>query len=132
MNYNLHDCLGSRIRRISRIIDSYFRFEAKKFGITENQMTILFALYSIGKVAQHKIGDNLALEKSTVSRNLSHLEKNGYVIRDKTYHPGVDLTSKGKELVLELIPLWEKVMEQLIQKLDHTVFDLIAEVEKKL
>ncbi|MEM9076936.1 MAG: MarR family winged helix-turn-helix transcriptional regulator [Bacteroidota bacterium] len=132
MNYNLHDCIGSRFRRISRIIDAYFRVEAKKFGITENQMTIMFALYSMGKVAQHKIGDNLALEKSTVSRNLRHLEKNGYVVRDDAYHPEVDLTPKGKNLVLELIPLWEKVMSELVKKLDITVFDFIAEVEKKL
>jgi len=95
-------------------------------------MTILFALHSMGRVAQRKIGDNLALEKSTVSRNLRHLEKNGYVVRDNAYHPEVDLTPKGKKLVLQLIPLWEMVMDELVKKLDATVFDFIAEVEKKI
>lgn len=95
-------------------------------------MTILFALHSLGKVAQHQIGQNLALEKSTVSRNLSHLEKKGYVTRGEAYHPEVNLTPKGKKLVLQLIPLWEKVMCELVEKLDATIFDSITEIERKL
>ena len=95
-------------------------------------MTILFALHSMGKVAQHTLGDQLALEKSTVSRSLGHLEKKGFVVRDAAYHPDVELTGKGKELVLQLIPLWEKVMAVLTEKLDNSIFDLLTQLEQKL
>ncbi len=61
MKYDLSTCIGSRMRRLSRIIDGHYRRRIKEFGITENQMTILFALYKLGKIEQGKIGEFLAL-----------------------------------------------------------------------
>ncbi|MDF1697322.1 MAG: MarR family transcriptional regulator [Saprospiraceae bacterium] len=132
MKYQLNECIGSRIRRVSRIIDAYFREEAKKFGITENQMTILFALHSLGKVEQKQIGYNLVLERSTVSRNIKQLEKKGYIVRTSSYHPEIELTKEGTKLVLQLIPMWENVMNQLMLKLDNSVINFLTEIERKL
>ena len=132
MRYELQDCFGSRLRRLSRITDSYFRKFLNGFGITDSQRTILFALNQMGKIEQGKIGDELVLERSTVSRNAKLLEKQGLIIRTAEYRPEIELTKKGKSLVKEIIPHWEMVMDELVMKLDHDGMKLIEELERKI
>ena len=81
MKYQLEFCIGSRLRRLSRIADANIRKFLKDFKITENQMTILFAMHELGRVEQGKIGEVLCLERSTVSRNVKLLEKQGLISR---------------------------------------------------
>ncbi|MFT5891616.1 MAG: DNA-binding MarR family transcriptional regulator [Dokdonia sp.] len=117
MKYELQHCISSRLRKLSRIADGHMRNCLKEFGITENQMTILFALSKLGKVEQGKIGETLVLERSTVSRNVKLLEKQKLVRRTAAYRPEIELTNKGVELVNKLIPHWEKVMDSLVEML---------------
>jgi len=117
MKYELQNCISSRLRKLSRIADGYMRNCLKEFGITENQMTILFALSKLGKVEQGKIGEALVLERSTVSRNVKLLEKQKLVRRTVDYRPQIELTNKGIRLVDKLIPYWEKVMDSFIDML---------------
>jgi DNA-binding MarR family transcriptional regulator len=132
MKYNLQQCIGARLRRLSRIADAHFRAELTDLDITENQMTILFALSKLGKIEQGKIGQNLVLERSTVSRNIKLLEKRNYLIRTEAYRPEVELTKEGKEFVQVLIPRWEKAMNKLISKLGMKGFELIEKLENRI
>lgn len=95
-------------------------------------MTILFTLNKMGEIEQGKIGNTLALEKSTVSRNIKLLEKKGLIDRTTAYRPEVKLSKKGQKLVVALIPGWEKVMDELTNKIGTGSILLIQELEKKL
>lgn len=132
MKYSLQHCIGSRIRRLSRITDKYFRKLLSDFDITENQMTILFALSEMGKVEQGKIGQALALERSTVSRNIKLLEKQGLLRRTSDYRPEIELSIKGDQLVQTLIPLWEQTMDILIDKLGDDGLKYLKALENKM
>lgn len=132
MEYDLQLCIGSRLRRLSRIVDNHFREAITDFNITENQMTILFFLYKNGKIEQGKIGEFLALQRSTVSRNIKLLEKQNYLVKSTHYRPDIELTSEGDKLVKQLVPLWNEVMNELIIKLGSFGMDTIGELEKKL
>jgi len=132
MKYEIHQCIGSKLRRMSRIADSYFRKHLSGFGITETQMTVLFVLSALGEVEQGKIGQVLVLERSSVSRSVRLLEKEKLVVRTDKYRPEIELTKKGKEMVKSLIPLWEKSMDELTQKLGDDGLEHIKELEKKI
>lgn len=132
MKYNLQHCIGSRLRRLSRITDGYYRKQLSDFSITENQLTILFAIKKMGKVEQGKIGQVLVLERSTVSRNVQLLEKKGIIIKTTGNRPEIELSKKGKELVQILIPLWENAMDELMDKIGDEGMLYISELEKKL
>lgn len=95
-------------------------------------MTILFALSKLGKVEQGKIGEILVLERSTVSRNVRLLEKKNLVARTENYRPEIELTKEGLELVNVLLPEWEKVMDELMDKLGNEGYKSIEKLEKKL
>ncbi len=95
-------------------------------------MTILFALSKLGKVEQGKIGQNLVLERSTVSRNIRLLEKRNYLVRTDDYRPEIELTPEGRDFVQVLIPRWEKAMNELVAKLGMEGFHLIEELENRI
>ena len=132
MKYDLQLCIGSRLRRLSRIADGYFRSQLSEFNITENQMTILFVLSKMGKVEQGQIGQALVLERSTVSRNVKLLEKQNYITRTSAYRPQIELSKSGKELVQNLIPLWEQTMDNLMNKLGENGLTHLGQLEKRL
>jgi len=132
MKYNLEHCVGNKLRRLSRIVDGYYRSSLKDFDITENQMTLLFVLNSKGTMDQGVLGKALALERSSISRNINVLQRNGYVAKNDEYRPQVFLTQKGTDLVKQLIPLWEKVMDNIILEIGDEGIDMINKLEQQL
>jgi DNA-binding MarR family transcriptional regulator len=132
MKYKLEHCVGNKLRRISRIVDTQFRISFKDFNVTENQVTLLFVLYSHGKMDQGVLGKQLGLERSSISRNINVLVKDGYVEKSFEYRPEVFLTKKGINLVKQLIPLWEEVMDKLILEIGEEGVSMINHLEKKL
>ena len=132
MKYKLGHCIGLRLRRLSRVADGYIRACIAETGITENQMTILFALSDLGKVEQGKIGEFLVLSRSTISRNIKLLVKQNLVLKTADYRPEIELSQKGKNLVITLIPLWEKAMDALVEIIEPEGIDDIKKLENKL
>lgn len=128
----MQQCIGARVRRLSRIVDGYYRKCLAGYDITENQMTILFVLNTMGKVEQGKIGEVLVLERSTVSRNVKLLEKQKLLSRTAAYRPEIALTEEGQDLVNTLIPHWEKVMDELYEKLESEGLLALYKMEEKL
>ncbi|WP_298421153.1 MarR family winged helix-turn-helix transcriptional regulator [uncultured Kordia sp.] len=132
MKYELQDCIGSRLRQLSRIVDNVFRSYISDFDITENQMTILFAISELGNVEQGTIGQVLSLERSTVSRNIKMLANKGYINRSSDYRPTVSLSKEGIILVEKLVPVWEKIMNELTLKLGDSGIENLKKLEGKL
>ena len=132
MKYEVQQCIGANIRSLSRVVDGYYRSCLEGFEITENQMTILFTLSEMGKIDQGKIGEVLSLERSTVSRNIKLLEKKELLTRTNDYRPQIEISKKGKDLVLELLPGWEIVMDKLTDLVGTDTILLIQELERKL
>ena len=132
MKYNLEHCVGNKLRRLSRIVDGHYRSNLKDFNVTENQMALLFVLHSIGSVDQGELGKKLVLERSSISRNINVLYRNGYVGKNSNYRPQVFLTGKGIDLVKQLIPLWENAMDTIISKIGDDGIDMINKLEQKL
>jgi len=132
MKYKLDHCVGNKLRRLSRIVDNQFRSGLKDFNITENQMTLLFLLHAMGTVDQGVIGKKLFLERSSVSRNVNVLQRNGYVAKNTEYRPQISLTREGTALVGQLIPLWENIMDDIISEIGNDGVEMINDLEKKL
>jgi len=132
LKYNIEHCIGNRIRCISRIVDKDFRSGLRGFDITESQLSILFALTKLGKVEQGKIGETLVLERSTVSRNVKLLEKREVITKSADYRPEIELTTKGHKLVQKLIPIWESLMDALMDKLGNDGLQNLKTLEQKL
>lgn len=132
MKYKLEHCIGNKLRRLSRIVDTQFRISFKDFNVTENQVTLLFVLSNYDKMDQGILGKQLGLERSSISRNINVLVKDGYVEKSHEYRPEVYLTNKGENLVKQLIPLWEEVMGKIVSKIGNEGIEMINNLEKKI
>lgn len=131
MKFDYQECIGARMRQLSRIVDNHFRVHLKEVGITENQMTILFALKKMGLVDQGTIGVQLSLERSTISRNIKLLEKKKLIKRTENYRPEIELTQNGFNLVAKLTPIWEAIMDDLTLKLQPAGLQSLENLESK-
>lgn len=132
MNYELQECIGFRLRKLSRVVDNVYRSKLKPFGISENQLTILFTIHQVRSIEQGKLGEILALERSSISRSIGLMVKNGWVKRSSNYRPALELTPRGKEFVKVLIPVWEETMDELNSRFSPKVFDWVAKLENKV
>jgi len=132
MKYKLNECIGSRLRRLSRVVDGYYRKHFTGQNLTENQLTILFTLYETGSIQQSRLGKILALERSTISRNIRLLENSKLIRKTDDYRPEVELSMKGKNLAERVFPLWEHTMDELKGKIGDDGLQMISKLENKL
>ena len=99
------ECIAFRVRVLNRVITNLYDLFLKPFGVTVNQTTILAMLTLAGEVTPGVIGRELVMEKSTVSRNLERMRKNGWV---ESARERIRVTAAGRELFASLQPAWEK------------------------
>ncbi len=111
------DCINTRLNRVTRIVNEIYRKHLSGLGVSESQMSILLHLYDHNPSKQSRLGKDLHLQRSTVTRNLERLIKGGYLDKKgPELRPELHLTGKGKRLVKKIQPAWENAMEE-VQKL---------------
>jgi len=83
-----------------------------------SQCTILVVLYLAGPQTINEIAEKLALDRTTLTRNLKPLTYNGLL----TIAPGSDqrtrvvtLTAQGEEALMRVLPLWEQAQAHMVK-----------------
>lgn len=110
-------CISGKIRRCHRLIAQIFRKYIAPFNITSSQLSILFVIAKKAVVTQTVLASTLVLEKSTVNRNLRRLFEKDYVVKEE--NKTLTLTKTGKDLLEQIIPAWEKAMEETTEILEE-------------
>ena len=107
----INGCLAGRIRQISRIVTQRYDDELREFGITTNQLTILSAVALLDSVTQTELQPYLAMEASTLSRNVKGMTRRGWL----ALIPGADRRShnlvvspEGFRLLAAVKEPWER------------------------
>ncbi|MEJ2157490.1 MAG: MarR family winged helix-turn-helix transcriptional regulator [Desulfobacteraceae bacterium] len=122
------DCIAYRVRVLNRVITNLYDSVLKPFGITVNQTTILAMLNLVGKARPGKIGKQLHMEKSTVSRNLERMRKNGWIqVADGDSGTAriLSVTPKGRRLFAALYPEWENAQAAAARLLGDAGVDAV-------
>ena len=70
-------CLAHRARLLSRVVSRMFNAELEGSGLTVSQFSILTFVLASSRASPSAVAAALALEKSTVSRNLELMQTNG-------------------------------------------------------
>lgn len=128
-------CLASRTRLLGRVVSSIFDDALRPVGLTSAQMTILVALEHTGGVLPTKLCDALKLDKSTLSRNVDRMERNGWVSKEG----GVDgrshvlkLTSDGQKKFASAVPNWRQAQDEAEEVLGKGGQDAMLRVTKRI
>ncbi|HHB76523.1 MAG TPA: MarR family transcriptional regulator [Desulfobulbus sp.] len=113
-------CLLSSLRLVTRAVTKIYDDAMRPLGLRGTQFNLLAATFLMGPVPISKLAEVLVMDRTTLTRNLSLLEKQGMI----DISPGKDqrtraatVTDSGKHVLKEAIPLWEKAQQQVTVKL---------------
>ena len=108
-------CLAGRTRLINRAITGLYDEALRDAGITAAQLTTLSFIHELGPISPGDIARQLVLEKSTLSRNLGRMERNGWVTiskGDAGHTQIIRCTRKGKAVIAKAVPKWREAQER--------------------
>ena len=108
-------CIADKLRLLNRVITQLYDETLRPTGMTTSQMNILVVVAKYGEASPHQVGDWLHMEKSTLSRNVRRLQKNGWVTiaqSNKGRTHSLKLTSKGSRTLQKGLPLWESAQKE--------------------
>ena len=117
------ECLCFRSRRLARVLTRHFDEALRPVGIQATQLTLLAAIAGPGPTGQSmpRLHEFLAMDPTTLSRNLKPLQNCGLVIVERAEADKrariVKLTADGERVLTEALPLWRAAQDRLIENL---------------
>lgn len=114
------ECTAARLRSASRAISRFYDEVLAPSGLRGTQFSLLVALSLTGQAPVLRLADELGLDRTTMTRNLAPLERDGLV----GSVPGADrrvrliaLTDAGRRRLAKALPLWEKAQHRIVETL---------------
>jgi DNA-binding MarR family transcriptional regulator len=107
-------CVCSAARRRSRDLTRAFEKAMRGAGMRGTQFTLLATLVQTGPIPTTRLADLQGLERTTLTRNLRLLVRDGFVqideAEDRRVHK-VTITPAGEEAARRAFPLWKKAQD---------------------
>lgn len=129
MKDDLSLCLVLNTRMAARAVTRRADRKLKPFGVSAAQFNILGALHQKPGRSVTEMANSLAMDRTTLSRNLDVLERKGLV---KATAPAEGmhansrlsaLTGQGTALIEEILPEWRKAQAELRGALQEPGFE---------
>jgi len=114
--YIAGECLAVRVRLLNRVVSGVYDQALRPLGITAGQMNILVVVANGGAVAPREIARLLHMEKSTLSRNVERMRRQGWVdVSPGEAGPGllVSIAPAGEALLRDAQPRWQEAQARV-------------------
>ncbi|MBM9502663.1 MarR family transcriptional regulator [Leptospira sp. 201903071] len=141
-DFQIEKTLGYRINRCAIVMKQELqeRFSQAGFTITPEEWIILNRLWENDGMTQNELSQKTLKDKTTVTRFLNAMEKDGLIRRVPSTtdrrNNHVNLTSRGKKLKEELIPIAKSLLNDAAKNLDPKAFEItldsLMKIEKNL
>jgi DNA-binding MarR family transcriptional regulator len=126
------ECVMSRWRMTNRVLSAIYDEELRPFGLKSSQLSLLVAVTKAGPARRIELGRLLALDPSTLTRNLAVMLKHGWIeeVPDDGDQRGAPLrtTATGRKLLEGLAPAWQRAQARAKKMLGSSGVDLIFSV----
>ena len=110
------DCAALRSRMAARSVTRAYDEALRPIGLKVTQFTLLVAIRSAAFHSISEMAEWLALERSTLSRNLQILERRGLVERSDGAGGTartLAITEEGETMLIDALPLWDAAQKKL-------------------
>ena len=128
--------IESIIKSIKRVIKNFKKNQYKKFGYTNLQIDSMILLLEDKKLNMNDVSEKLDLNRSTATKIMDALLKEGYIVREKDKKDGrvqyVYLTETGKQLAIEFKNQMKNYYGKLIDGLDREILKNMTESIKHI
>jgi DNA-binding MarR family transcriptional regulator len=110
------ECVCLNLRMSTRALTQVYDEALKPTGLRITQYSMLRAIRRLGPVPLQRLSEALALDQTTLPRNLRPLQKNGYVrvvTGSDRRERLASLTPKGTAALEAAQPLWRKTQDRI-------------------
>lgn len=108
-------CTIFNIRKASRLIGQFYDQAFSPLGIRSTQFSMLLAIAYEDVATINRLSQIMGMDRTTLSRNVQILNKNGLAAINKGHDRReqlISLTSAGKDLLERAIPVWEATQNE--------------------
>lgn len=130
-------CLGTKLRQASRAVTQLYDDAIADSGLRSTQFSLLIALAQAPFVPLSKIAQALVMDRTTLTRNLMPLVREGWVEEGRPDDKRIRayaLTAAGRQVLERALPGWRKAQAELKRALsaeDRTELDRILTLAVK-
>lgn len=125
-------CTCFNLRKAARAVTQLYDETLRPSGLRITQFSLLTVIRAFGRVTITQLAEEAVMDRTTLTRNLNLLERQGLVL----IQPGKDgrvrevtLAPAARSTLNAALPLWAKAQAQVIQKLEAGRLDsLLADL----
>lgn len=128
-------CYCTQSRRLSRALTDTYNTALKPVGLTVAQFSLLRIISRLDAPTIGRVADATGIDRTTLGRNLSVLQRHGWV----AVAPGEDgrtrlvaLTAEGRDVIARAVPLWEQTQDEVESRLPARLRDALEQAAQLL
>lgn len=126
------ECVCGNLRMAARAVSSIYDRHLRPAGLQASQMAVLWAVAGLKRSAVNEVAKVIAMDETTLLRNLRVLERRGLVsleVGDDRRQRIVALTADGRATFGAALPGWKQAQKEVARVLDGRN---VAEINDKL
>jgi len=135
MNSEFDWCVVLNARMAARAVTRLADRNLRRYGITAAQFSILTSLREYPGRSVTQLASAIAMDRSTLSRNLTLLERHGLVttaVAERGNGRVSSLSEAGNRVLAEAIPQWREQQSALRAALDDPEFTTVIAALRQL
>ncbi len=110
------DCTCANLRKAARVVTQAYDAALQPIGLKATQFTLLATLTKLGDAPLTRLADALVMDRTTLTRNLRPLVREGHIRIDQEEDQRVrkvSLTDAGREVFDNARPRWEQAQSKI-------------------
>ncbi|HZS59967.1 MAG TPA: MarR family transcriptional regulator [Gemmatimonadaceae bacterium] len=123
LEHDVTACVCNKTRMAARVVTRIYDEALKPIRLRATQFALLVALGADGAMSIAALAKLMAMDRSTLTRNLRPLESEGLVARgDEGWRrsKGVQITAKGRARLRQGMPLWQSAQSDMLRRLGQS------------
>ena len=117
------NCACMNLRRTARLIGQFYDQHLQPRGLRNTQFSLLVMLRTLQPLSITDLANNLGMDRSTLTRNVKVLQKDGLIEERKSKDARVRLlalTDKGSAVIDQNIPYWQQAQASFLERFGDT------------
>ena len=127
-------CASFNFRRTARAVTGLYDMALRETGVRSTQFAILVGIAKNQPVSMGALADVLVIDRSTLTRSLRLLRKEGLVVisnRAAMRQRFLTITAKGEHTLARSLPAWRKAQERFVAAIGSEYWlELRSELER--
>ncbi len=113
-------CTSFNLRKAARAVTQFYDEALKASGLKSTQFSLLTMAAAAGGAPISRLADDMAMDRTTLTRNLRPLEEAGLIrieAGDDRRVRRVVVTADGEHALSRAVPMWRRAQTRMIDRL---------------